>query len=170
MAGMIADEAATPRLRGWQADRVLRDATFGAAADAADLRLGMRLLRAALPPPVLAPSGDRALFEKEADNFFEEALEQAQRAAPLLRDALRRRAAAAADSVDAPVALWRARRALQPAATAPPAEWYVWERRVQLAAWALGDEGGLHSDLLVSQEDHAAAAGFLCRDGPLEEA
>ena len=54
-------------------------------------------------------------------------------------------------------------------ATAPPAEWYVWERRVQLAAWALGDEEGLHPDLLVSQQDHASAAGFLCRDGPLLE-
>ena len=47
-------------------------------------------------------------------------------------------------------------------AVPPPVEWYVWERRVQLAAWALGEEEGLHADL--ANEDHAAAAGFLCAE------
>ena len=119
---------------------------------------------------VAASSGERQLFEREADNFHEEPLQQAHLGAYLLRAALRRSKHPVATQA---AARWaealRARRrgAARDAAASPlgtsrhaasPGV-FLWESRIELALWAL--------DIDWSDPDREEGDGWPSEEPPL---
>ena len=136
--------------------------------------------RESVVQPAASSAAQRAanaeVFAREADNFFEEALEQAHGAARLLRDALQVDPPSGKDtqSLESALSLWRIQlhRRLCVALTVEhagvlgmPTGGYLWARRVRLAIWALGGADGSRPSLQsleLSDEPMLGTAEALC--------
>ena len=147
--GRFGLHAAAVLQRGWRA-AAAAFADDDAMADALFARIAGAPLGA--PPVVEEAEADeaegRALFAKEADNFHEEPLQQAQLAAALLRPLLLKRAGSeerrrggGAGGKELSAALKAERAAPPQALRAPAADAFLRRRRLRLARARSSEEG-----------------------------